>query len=107
MAEIGPTGILSVGPSYSERSKEGELRAARTGARDYHLKLQPIRTEDQGQYFCRAWPSDRGQDGAFTQRAAQDSSPQLISISATGQPKPTATHTNTLALSFISFKGGF
>ncbi|XP_010747991.3 immunoglobulin superfamily member 3 isoform X2 [Larimichthys crocea] len=83
MAEIGPTGILSVGPSYSERSKEGELRAARTGARDYHLKLQPIRTEDQGQYFCRAWPSDRGQDGAFTQRAAQDSSPQLISISAT------------------------
>ncbi|XP_044073443.1 immunoglobulin superfamily member 3-like isoform X2 [Siniperca chuatsi] len=83
MARIGPTGILSAGPKYSVRAEEGELRAARIGKRDYSLILQPVRTEDQGEYICRAWPQDRGQDGGFTQGAAQDSSPQLVSISAT------------------------
>nr|XP_020441499.1 immunoglobulin superfamily member 3-like isoform X2 [Monopterus albus] len=83
LARIGPTGILSVGPQYSVREKEGELRAARVGNRDYRLILQPVRTEDQGEYLCRAWPQDRDQNGAFTQGAAQDSSSQLISISAT------------------------
>lgn len=85
LARIGPTGVLSVGPEYSGREKEGELRAARIGDRDYRLILQPVRTEDQGGYICRAWPQDRGQDGAFRQGAAQDSSLQLVSISATGQ----------------------
>ncbi|XP_071331872.1 immunoglobulin superfamily member 3-like [Trachinotus anak] len=83
LARIGPTGVLSVGPEYSGREKQGELRAARIGDRDYRLILQPVRTEDKGEYFCRAWPQDRGQDGVFTQGAAQDSSPQKISISAT------------------------
>ncbi|XP_076603517.1 immunoglobulin superfamily member 2-like [Chaetodon auriga] len=81
LARIGPTGVLSVGPEYS--SREGELRAARLGDRDYRLKLQPVRTEDQGEYICRAWPQDRGQDGVFTKGTAQDSRPQLVSISAT------------------------
>ncbi|XP_035532242.1 immunoglobulin superfamily member 3 [Morone saxatilis] len=83
LARIGPSGILSVGPEYSVRAKEGELRAARTGGRDYRLILQPVRTEDQGEYICRAWPQERGPDGAFTQGAAQDSSSQVVSISAT------------------------
>ncbi|XP_042350928.1 immunoglobulin superfamily member 3-like [Plectropomus leopardus] len=83
LARIGPTGILSVGPEYSGRLKEGELRAARTGDRDYRLTLQPVRTDDQGKYICRAWLQDRGQDGAFTQGVAQDSSFQLVNISAT------------------------
>ncbi|XP_036964951.1 immunoglobulin superfamily member 2-like [Acanthopagrus latus] len=82
LARIGPTGILSLGPEYSVRGKEGELRAARVGSKDYRLILQPVRTEDHGEYVCRAWPQDRGQDGAFTQGAAQDSSSQLVSISA-------------------------
>lgn len=85
LTRIGPTGILFVGPEYSGRHEEGELRAARTGDRDYRLILQPVRTEDQGEYICRAWLQDRGQDGAFTQGAAQDSSSQLVSISATGR----------------------
>ena len=85
LARIGPTGILSLGPEYSVRGKEGELRAARVGSKDYRLILQPVRTEDHGEYVCRAWPQDRGQDGAFTQGAAQDSSSQLVSISAAGQ----------------------
>lgn len=84
LARIGPTGVLSAGPDYSGREQEGELRAARIGDRDYRLILQPVRTMDQGEYICRAWTQDRDQTGAFTQGAAQDSSPQLVSISATG-----------------------
>lgn len=85
LAQIGPTGILSVGPEYSGREKGGELKAARIGDRDYRLILQAVRTEDKGTYICRAWPQERGQDGAFTRGAAQDSNPQQISISVTGQ----------------------
>ncbi|XP_060944505.1 immunoglobulin superfamily member 3-like [Limanda limanda] len=82
LARIEPTGILSVGPEYSGREKRGELRAARVGDKEYRLRLQPVRTEDHGEYFCRAWPQDRGQDGAFTAGEAQTSSPLLVSISA-------------------------
>ncbi|KAM3608329.1 uncharacterized protein V6R79_023072 [Siganus canaliculatus] len=81
LARIGPTGILSVGPDYKVR--EGELRAARTGDKDYRLVLQPVRTEDQGEYFCRAWPQERGQHGVFSKGAATDSDSQSVSISAT------------------------
>lgn len=83
LARIGPTGILSVGPQYSVREKE--LRVARIGDRKYHLTLQPVQIQDQGEYFCRAWPENRGQDGTFVQGAAQNSKSQLVSISATGQ----------------------
>uniref|UniRef100_A0A665U026 Zgc:91849 n=1 Tax=Echeneis naucrates TaxID=173247 RepID=A0A665U026_ECHNA len=84
LARMGPTGVLSVGPKYSDRAQQGELRAARTGDKDYHLILQPVRTEDQGDYFCRAWPQNRDQEGAFTPGAPQNSSLQFVSISATG-----------------------
>uniref|UniRef100_A0A8D0CLZ8 Immunoglobulin superfamily, member 3-like n=1 Tax=Sander lucioperca TaxID=283035 RepID=A0A8D0CLZ8_SANLU len=80
LARIGPTGILSVGPEYSGRVKEGELRAARIGDRDYRLILQPVRTEDQGEFTCRAWLQDRGQDGVFTQAASQDSKSHGLSV---------------------------
>ncbi|XP_022059441.2 immunoglobulin superfamily member 3-like [Acanthochromis polyacanthus] len=83
LARIGPTGVLSVGSEYSGREKDGELRATRTGNRDYRLILQPVRTADQGEYICRAWPQNRGHGGAFTQGAAQDSTSLLVSISAT------------------------
>ncbi|XP_008273849.1 immunoglobulin superfamily member 3-like [Stegastes partitus] len=82
LARLGPTGVLSVGPEYSSREKEGDLRATRIGNRDYRLILQPVRTTDQGKYVCRAQPQNRGQDGAFTQGASQDSNSQLVSISA-------------------------
>ncbi|KAK2839879.1 hypothetical protein Q5P01_013619 [Channa striata] len=83
LASIGPTGVLFVGPEYSGREKDGEIRVARITDRNYRLILQPVRTEDQGEYMCRAWPQNRGQDGAFTQGAAQNSNAQLISIAAT------------------------
>lgn len=107
LARIGPTGILTVGSQYGGREKEGELRVARSGDRDYRLVLQPVRIEDRGEYICRAWPQDRGQDGAFAQGAAQDSSSQLISISATGQSanEPVLAHMPICSvLKFLSCK---
>lgn len=83
LARIGPTGILSVGPEHSGREKD--FRAARMGSRDYRLTLQPVRTEDQGVYICRVWPEDRGQGGVFTRGTFQDSTSELVTISATGR----------------------
>uniref|UniRef100_A0A3P8NUP7 Ig-like domain-containing protein n=1 Tax=Astatotilapia calliptera TaxID=8154 RepID=A0A3P8NUP7_ASTCA len=60
LARIGPTGVLTVAPEYSVRQKNGELRAARTGNRNYRLILKPVRTEDQGEYICTVWPQERG-----------------------------------------------
>uniref|UniRef100_A0A8C6U083 Ig-like domain-containing protein n=1 Tax=Neogobius melanostomus TaxID=47308 RepID=A0A8C6U083_9GOBI len=85
LARVGPTGVLTVGPDYSSREREGELRAARIGERDYSLILQPVRTSDQGAYVCRAWPEERSSTGDFTQGAYQDSAPHAVAISATGQ----------------------
>lgn len=85
LLSIGPSGILTVGSEYSARANDGELRAARRGVRDYSLVLQPVSTEDQGEYLCRAWPQVRGQDGGFIQGAAHSSDPESIKISASGQ----------------------
>ncbi|KAM6985019.1 immunoglobulin superfamily member 3-like [Aplochiton taeniatus] len=82
LARIGPTGVLSVGSEDGGRERSGELRAARTGDREHRLTLKPVRTQDQGEYQCRAWPLERGEDGSFTQGASQDSSPQQVTISA-------------------------
>uniref|UniRef100_A0A668SJF3 Ig-like domain-containing protein n=1 Tax=Oreochromis aureus TaxID=47969 RepID=A0A668SJF3_OREAU len=83
LARIGPTGVLTVAPVYSVRQKNGELRAARSGNGNYRLILKPVRTEDQGEYTCRVWPQERGQDDAFIEGEAKDSSPQRVSISTT------------------------
>lgn len=83
LARIGPTGILSVGPQLSEREKDGDFRASRAGTTDYQLTLQPVRTQDQGDYRCTVWPEERGQDGAFQQGQAQNSNSVMVSISAT------------------------
>uniref|UniRef100_A0A3P8NUS5 Ig-like domain-containing protein n=1 Tax=Astatotilapia calliptera TaxID=8154 RepID=A0A3P8NUS5_ASTCA len=83
LARIGPTGVLTVAPEYSVRQKNGELRAARTGNRNYRLILKPVRTEDQGEYICTVWPQERGQDDTFIEGEPKDSSPQRVSVSAT------------------------
>uniref|UniRef100_A0A8C5GF08 Ig-like domain-containing protein n=1 Tax=Gouania willdenowi TaxID=441366 RepID=A0A8C5GF08_GOUWI len=83
LARIGPTGILSVGSEYGGREMKRELRVKRTGSTDYNLILQSVRTEDQGEYKCRAWLEVRGSDGSFTKEASVDSDSQLVSISAT------------------------
>lgn len=84
LARIGPTGILTVRSEYSHREKEGELRAMRVENRKYTLILKSVRTADQGEFVCRAWLEERGSDGSFTKGTFQDSSPQLIKISAAG-----------------------
>ncbi|CAJ1079509.1 immunoglobulin superfamily member 2-like [Xyrichtys novacula] len=81
LARMGPTGILSVGQEYIARKEE--LSITRISDKDFNLKLQPVRIEDQGDYKCKAWPQKRGQDGAFIQGAAQDSTHERIDISAT------------------------
>ncbi|XP_061735120.1 immunoglobulin superfamily member 3-like [Nerophis ophidion] len=83
MARIGPTGVLSVRPEYSRREKQGELRSTKIGYGDFRLVLQPVSTDDQGEYMCRVWPQERGQRGAFEQGAAQDSISVQARISAT------------------------
>ncbi|MED6238161.1 hypothetical protein ATANTOWER_010750 [Ataeniobius toweri] len=83
LARIGPTGILTVKQEYSDREKDGELRATRTGNGKYLLRLKPVRTTHGGNYICRAWPEERGEDGNFKQGAAQDSQPQNVKISPT------------------------
>uniref|UniRef100_A0A668SJK5 Ig-like domain-containing protein n=1 Tax=Oreochromis aureus TaxID=47969 RepID=A0A668SJK5_OREAU len=80
LARIGPTGVLTVAPVYSVRQKNGELRAARSGNGNYRLILKPVRTEDQGEYTCRVWPQERGQDDAFIEGEAKDSSPQRVQL---------------------------
>lgn len=85
LARIGPSGIVSVSSEYGARAEGGELQAARRGARDYSLVLQPVRTEDQGEYTCRAWPQVRHQDGGFRQGEAQSSDPEHVKISTSGQ----------------------
>lgn len=84
LARIGPTGVLSVHPEYSNREKEGEMRASRIDNRKYLLSLKPLRTTDQGEFVCRAWLEERGSDGSFTPGAPKDSNPQLITVSAAG-----------------------
>lgn len=85
LARMGPSGILSVGSELSARAEEGELQVARRGVRDYNLVLQPVRTEDQGEYTCTAWPQLRGQDGGFKQETAHHSDPEYVQISPSGQ----------------------
>ncbi|KAM8857732.1 immunoglobulin superfamily member 2-like [Synchiropus picturatus] len=55
LAEIGPTGILSVSTESRSRARDGSLGASRVGVRDYQLVLTSVRREDQGEYRCRAW----------------------------------------------------
>uniref|UniRef100_A0A8C6L9T5 Immunoglobulin superfamily, member 3-like n=1 Tax=Nothobranchius furzeri TaxID=105023 RepID=A0A8C6L9T5_NOTFU len=84
LVRIGPTGIVSVTPEYSERGRQGELRATRTGNRNYQFVMKPVKTMDEGQYVFRAWTEERGDDGAFKQGTAQDSDPLSVKISSTG-----------------------
>ncbi|KAF7215716.1 immunoglobulin superfamily member 3 isoform X2 [Nothobranchius furzeri] len=83
LVRIGPTGIVSVTPEYSERGRQGELRATRTGNRNYQFVMKPVKTMDEGQYVFRAWTEERGDDGAFKQGTAQDSDPLSVKISST------------------------
>ncbi|KAK6315143.1 hypothetical protein J4Q44_G00146720 [Coregonus suidteri] len=83
LAQIGPTGVLSVGPEYGGRESGGELRAVRTGEKTHLLTLQPVRTQDQGAYHCRAWPQERDGNGVFTQGPRQESTTEPITITAT------------------------
>ncbi|XP_038869915.1 immunoglobulin superfamily member 3-like [Salvelinus namaycush] len=82
LAQIGPTGVLSVGPEYGGRESGGELRAVWTGEKTHLLTLWPVRTLDQGVYHCRAWSQERDRNGVFTQGPSQESTTEPITIRA-------------------------
>ncbi|KAM4731058.1 immunoglobulin superfamily member 2-like [Anableps anableps] len=81
LVRIGSTGILTVRQEYSDREKDGELKAKRTAYSNYQLRIKPVRTTDGGSYSCRAWPEERGEDGSFNEGAAQNSQPVEVKIS--------------------------
>ncbi|XP_071003032.1 immunoglobulin superfamily member 2-like isoform X1 [Oncorhynchus clarkii lewisi] len=98
LAHIGPTGVLSVGPEYGGRERGGELRAVRTREKTHLLTLQPVRTQDQGVYHCRAWPEERDGNGVFTQGSTQDSTTETITITATESGLTVAMETQQVSV---------
>ncbi|XP_035605375.1 immunoglobulin superfamily member 3-like isoform X1 [Oncorhynchus keta] len=98
LANIGPTGVLSVGPEYGGRERGGELRAVRTREKTHLLNLRPVRTQDQGVYHCRAWPEERDGNGIFTQGSTQDSTTETITITATESGLAVAVDTQQVSV---------
>eukprot|EP00063_Salmo_salar_P054748 XP_014029583.1 PREDICTED: immunoglobulin superfamily member 3-like isoform X2 [Salmo salar] len=98
LAQIGPTGVLSVGPEYGGRERGGELRAVRTREKTHLLTLRPVRTQDQGVYHCRAWPQERDGNGVFTQGSTQDSTTETITITATESGLAVAMETQQVSV---------
>uniref|UniRef100_A0A673X1Y0 Immunoglobulin superfamily member 3-like n=1 Tax=Salmo trutta TaxID=8032 RepID=A0A673X1Y0_SALTR len=98
LAQIGPTGVLSVGPEYRGRERGGELRAVRTREKTHLLTLRPVRTQDQGVYHCRAWPQERDGNGVFTQGSTQDSTTETITITATESGLAVAMETQQVSV---------
>ncbi|XP_057708006.1 immunoglobulin superfamily member 2-like isoform X2 [Corythoichthys intestinalis] len=114
LARMGPTGVLSVRPEYSQRETRGELRATRIKNTDHRLVLQYVSAEDQGEYMCRVWPQKRGPRDIFVQGQGQDSNSLPVSISATvsemSLEMQNSVHVNegdklTLACKARGFKG--
>ncbi|XP_077096120.1 immunoglobulin superfamily member 2 isoform X2 [Siphateles boraxobius] len=82
VAQIGPSGMLTVFDSYKERENAAEMRAVKTSRTDYFLTIRSARAEDQGQYQCEVWQEDMNDDGTFRRIQKQLSSPETVSITA-------------------------
>ncbi|KAM9804844.1 immunoglobulin superfamily member 2-like [Neosynchiropus ocellatus] len=79
LAEIGPTGILSISAESRSRERDGGLIASRVGLGVYQLVMTSARREDQGEYRCRAWLANTD----LTPGAPQDSEPLRVTVDAT------------------------
>ncbi|KAG9271377.1 immunoglobulin superfamily member 3-like [Astyanax mexicanus] len=82
VANIGPSGVLTVTNDYKARENDGELRAVKISEKSYDLTIQPVKTVDQGQYKCRATEEERTETGAFNRGQSQQSREQTVSITA-------------------------
>ncbi|XP_077096165.1 immunoglobulin superfamily member 2-like isoform X1 [Siphateles boraxobius] len=82
VAQIGPSGMLTVFDIYKERENAAEMRAVKTSRTDYLLTIRSARAEDQGQYQCEVWQEDMNDDGTFRRIQKQLSSPETVNITA-------------------------
>lgn len=84
VAQIGPSGVLSVANTYVKRMNNGELRAMKKEERVFVLTIQPVRAEDQGMYQCRAVQEEKAETGSFINRKGQLSYEETVNIRAKG-----------------------
>nr|XP_009302673.1 immunoglobulin superfamily member 2-like isoform X2 [Danio rerio] len=80
VAQIGPSGMLTVFDSYKDRENSAEMRAVKTSLTDYLLSIHSARTEDQGQYQCEVWQESMNEDGTFKRVQKQLSNPETVNI---------------------------
>ncbi|XP_076858033.1 immunoglobulin superfamily member 3-like isoform X1 [Brachyhypopomus gauderio] len=84
VAQIGPSGVLTVSADYTGRHKKGELRAIKISDSVFALIIQPIMSGDQGQYQCRVGQEERTDSGLFT-RGHTEISSEAVHIIPKGQ----------------------
>ncbi|MCJ8732391.1 hypothetical protein PDJAM_G00210850 [Pangasius djambal] len=82
VAQIGPSGVLSVIDNYMKRENDGEMRIVKKGDRIFILTIQPVRAEDQGMYQCRAAQEEKTETGAFISGKSQLSREETVRIRA-------------------------
>ncbi|XP_062862758.1 immunoglobulin superfamily member 2 [Trichomycterus rosablanca] len=80
VAQIGPTGALTVANNYMQREKEGEMRAVKKSDKAYVLTIQSVRSEDQGVYQCKASQEERTEMGTFNRGQSQLSPEEKVQI---------------------------
>lgn len=84
VAQIGPSGVVSVANTYTSRANNGELRTLKKGDRIFVLTIQPVRAGDQGMYQCRAVQEEKT-EGSFVKAESQLSREETVNIKAKGQ----------------------
>lgn len=84
VAQIGPSGVLSVTNTYEKRNNDGELRTVKSKDRNFVLTIQPVRAEDQGIYQCRAVQEEKTETGSFIKGKKQLSREETVHIRAKG-----------------------
>ncbi|MCI4378268.1 hypothetical protein PGIGA_G00213980 [Pangasianodon gigas] len=82
VAQIGPSGVLSVDDTYKKRANDGEMRIVKKEDTMFILTIQPVRAEDQGMYQCRAAQEEKTETGAFISGKSQLSREETVRIRA-------------------------
>lgn len=85
VAQIGPSGVLSVPNTYMNRVKNGELRIMKKAERVFVLTIQPVKADDQGMYQCIAVQEEKTESGSFNKAKKQLSHEETVHITTKGQ----------------------
>ncbi|XP_035378654.1 immunoglobulin superfamily member 3 isoform X1 [Electrophorus electricus] len=80
VAQIGPTGVLTVFGDYAGRHSDRELRVVKVSEDVLTLTIQPVRTGDQGGYQCRASAEERTDSGLFSRGRSEVSREESVLI---------------------------